>query len=179
MSDLTPQSEAPTPTTDKITQAARETIYLCNFRVSVDGEWLCLRELNDISLTPEPEPAHEGRRSGHHAAQVSLLGNVVLEFSLQQTIHCVLNLIMVMFLKLSIVTILRGNPEGSAMLAFVLLMCPIISIELYAALISLCRTLAVHAELQNVFQVNKRAVFFSQNPGLINSNIRDKLILWD
>ncbi|XP_046697616.1 protein RUFY3 isoform X4 [Silurus meridionalis] len=59
MSDLTPQSEAPTPTTDKITQAARETIYLCNFRVSVDGEWLCLRELNDISLTPEPEPAHE------------------------------------------------------------------------------------------------------------------------
>uniref|UniRef100_A0A671LQL1 Protein RUFY3-like n=1 Tax=Sinocyclocheilus anshuiensis TaxID=1608454 RepID=A0A671LQL1_9TELE len=56
MSDLTPQSEAPTPTTDKITQAARETIYLCNFRVSVDGEWLCLRELNDISLTPDPEP---------------------------------------------------------------------------------------------------------------------------
>lgn len=61
MSDLTPQSETPTPTTDKITQAARETIYLCNFRVSVDGEWLCLRELNDISLTPDPEPAHEGR----------------------------------------------------------------------------------------------------------------------
>ncbi|XP_038648764.1 protein RUFY3 isoform X4 [Scyliorhinus canicula] len=59
MSDLTPQSDAPTPTTDKITQAARETIYLCNFRVSVDGEWLCLRELNDISLTPDPEPTHE------------------------------------------------------------------------------------------------------------------------
>uniref|UniRef100_A0A8C5DAY7 RUN domain-containing protein n=1 Tax=Gouania willdenowi TaxID=441366 RepID=A0A8C5DAY7_GOUWI len=56
MSDLTPQSETPTPTTDKLTQAARETIYLCNFRVSVDGEWLCLRELNDISLTPDPEP---------------------------------------------------------------------------------------------------------------------------
>ena len=60
MSDLTPQTDVPTPTTDKITQAARETIYLCNFRVSVDGEWLCLRELNDISLTPDPEPAHEG-----------------------------------------------------------------------------------------------------------------------
>ncbi|XP_033861971.3 protein RUFY3-like isoform X2 [Acipenser ruthenus] len=60
MSDQTPQSDAPTPTTDKITQAARETIYLCNFRVSVDGEWLCLRELNDISLTPDPEPVHEG-----------------------------------------------------------------------------------------------------------------------
>lgn len=62
MSDLTPQSETPTPTTDKITQAARETLYLCNFRVSVDGDWLCLRELNDISLTPDPEPAHEGNR---------------------------------------------------------------------------------------------------------------------
>lgn len=62
MSDLTPQSETPTPTTDKITQAARETIYLCNFRVSVDGDWLCLRELNDISLTPDPEPAHEGKK---------------------------------------------------------------------------------------------------------------------
>uniref|UniRef100_A0A8C5BIF1 RUN domain-containing protein n=1 Tax=Gadus morhua TaxID=8049 RepID=A0A8C5BIF1_GADMO len=59
MSDLTPQTDVPTPTTDKITQAARETIYLCNFRVSVDGEWLCLRELNDISLTPDPEPTHE------------------------------------------------------------------------------------------------------------------------
>lgn len=69
MADLTPQSEAPTPTTDKITQAARETIYLCNFRVSVDGEWLCLRELNDISLTPDPEPAHEGRCTPCWAAQ--------------------------------------------------------------------------------------------------------------
>ncbi|NXW40197.1 RUFY3 protein, partial [Nyctiprogne leucopyga] len=49
----------PTPTTDKITQAAMETIYLCKFRVSMDGEWLCLRELDDISLTPDPEPTHE------------------------------------------------------------------------------------------------------------------------
>ena len=24
-----------------------ETIYLCNFRVSVDGDWLCLKELED------------------------------------------------------------------------------------------------------------------------------------
>ncbi|KAL8206634.1 UNVERIFIED_CONTAM: hypothetical protein K2H54_016614 [Gekko kuhli] len=51
----------PTPTTDKITQAAMETIYLCKFRVSMDGEWLCLRELDDISLTPDPEPTHEAR----------------------------------------------------------------------------------------------------------------------
>lgn len=60
MSALTPQSDMPTPTTDKITQAAMETIYLCKFRVSMDGEWLCLRELDDISLTPDPEPTHEG-----------------------------------------------------------------------------------------------------------------------
>ncbi|XP_008110374.1 protein RUFY3 isoform X8 [Anolis carolinensis] len=59
MSALTPPSDMPTPTTDKITQAAMETIYLCKFRVSMDGEWLCLRELDDISLTPDPEPTHE------------------------------------------------------------------------------------------------------------------------
>lgn len=27
---------------------AQDTIYLCNFRVSVDGEWLCLKELQDM-----------------------------------------------------------------------------------------------------------------------------------
>ncbi|ESO02721.1 hypothetical protein HELRODRAFT_65557 [Helobdella robusta] len=29
---------------------AKETIYLCNYRVSVDGDWLCLEELHDIEL---------------------------------------------------------------------------------------------------------------------------------
>lgn len=29
---------------------AQDTIYLCNFRVSVDGEWLCLKELQDVEL---------------------------------------------------------------------------------------------------------------------------------
>ena len=29
---------------------AEETIYLCNFRVSVDGDWLCLKELADVQL---------------------------------------------------------------------------------------------------------------------------------
>ncbi|XP_078317648.1 RUN and FYVE domain-containing protein 2-like isoform X2 [Crassostrea virginica] len=29
---------------------AEETIYLCNFRVSVDGDWLCLKELSDVQL---------------------------------------------------------------------------------------------------------------------------------
>ncbi|XP_053605419.1 protein RUFY3 isoform X3 [Plodia interpunctella] len=30
---------------------AQDTIYLCNFRVSVDGEWLCLKELHDMEMT--------------------------------------------------------------------------------------------------------------------------------
>ena len=29
---------------------AEETIYLCNFRVSVDGDWLCLKELSDAYI---------------------------------------------------------------------------------------------------------------------------------
>ncbi|XP_031838847.1 RUN and FYVE domain-containing protein 2 isoform X2 [Nomia melanderi] len=30
---------------------AQDTIYLCNFRVSVDGDWLCLKELQDVELS--------------------------------------------------------------------------------------------------------------------------------
>lgn len=33
---------------------AQETIYLCNFRVSVDGDWLCLRELSDVQVEMPP-----------------------------------------------------------------------------------------------------------------------------
>lgn len=31
-------------------KGAEDTIYLCNFRVSVDGEWLCLKELQDLDI---------------------------------------------------------------------------------------------------------------------------------
>nr|KAG5685667.1 hypothetical protein BaRGS_012430 [Batillaria attramentaria] len=41
---------------ETIPKMAEETIYLCNFRVSVDGDWLCLRELSDVQLEMEPEP---------------------------------------------------------------------------------------------------------------------------
>lgn len=34
------------PRTKDVT-GVQDTIYLCNFRVSVDGEWLCLKELQD------------------------------------------------------------------------------------------------------------------------------------
>uniref|UniRef100_A0A665VTE5 RUN domain-containing protein n=1 Tax=Echeneis naucrates TaxID=173247 RepID=A0A665VTE5_ECHNA len=90
MSDLTPQSETPTSTTDKITQAARETIYLCNFRVSVDGEWLCLRELNDISLTPDPEPAHEDPKDPIAIERLNLMN--MAKLSIKGLIESALNL---------------------------------------------------------------------------------------
>ena len=38
---------------------AKETIYLCNFRVSVDGDWLCLEELNDIELDVTSQNAND------------------------------------------------------------------------------------------------------------------------
>ncbi|XP_029295632.1 protein RUFY3 isoform X2 [Cottoperca gobio] len=90
MSDLMPQNETPTPTTDKITQAARETIYLCNFRVSVDGEWLCLRELNDISLTPDPEPAHEDPKDPIAIERLNLMN--MAKLSIKGLIESALNL---------------------------------------------------------------------------------------
>ncbi|XP_029050581.1 protein RUFY3 isoform X3 [Osmia bicornis bicornis] len=48
---------------------AQDTIYLCNFRVSVDGEWLCLKELQDVDFslqdsmqrTPSPPLALSAR----------------------------------------------------------------------------------------------------------------------
>ncbi|KAL0979944.1 hypothetical protein UPYG_G00191890 [Umbra pygmaea] len=90
MADLQPQTDAPTPTTDKITQAARETIYLCNFRVSVDGEWLCLRELNDISLTPDPEPAHEDPKDPIAIERLNLMN--MAKLSIKGLIESALNL---------------------------------------------------------------------------------------
>lgn len=53
-------------TADQDMAGAQDTIYLCNFRVSVDGEWLCLKELHDVEFsmqdsliqplsTPSPE----------------------------------------------------------------------------------------------------------------------------
>uniref|UniRef100_A0AAZ3PBW3 RUN domain-containing protein n=1 Tax=Oncorhynchus tshawytscha TaxID=74940 RepID=A0AAZ3PBW3_ONCTS len=90
MADLMAQPDAPTPTTDKITQAARETIYLCNFRVSVDGEWLCLRELNDISLTPDPEPAHEDPKDPIAIERLNLMN--MAKLSIKGLIESALNL---------------------------------------------------------------------------------------
>lgn len=37
---------------------AQDTIYLCNFRVSVDGEWLCLKELHDVEFNMQDSAIH-------------------------------------------------------------------------------------------------------------------------
>ena len=34
------------------TLKAMETLYLCNFKVTVDGDWLCLKEIGEESLAP-------------------------------------------------------------------------------------------------------------------------------
>lgn len=39
------------PSESEYVASANETIYLCNFRVSVDGDWLCLKELPDTVST--------------------------------------------------------------------------------------------------------------------------------
>lgn len=46
---------------------AKETIYLCNFRVSVNGDWLCLEELNDIELDVEKEMADHNRGPSNYS----------------------------------------------------------------------------------------------------------------
>ncbi|XP_058463476.1 protein RUFY3 isoform X2 [Malaya genurostris] len=45
--------------------SAQDTIYLCNFRVSVDGEWLCLKELNDLDIK-DGHPTVSSRGGGQH-----------------------------------------------------------------------------------------------------------------
>lgn len=63
---------------------AQDTIYLCNFRVSVDGEWLCLKELQDVEFSlqdsmqsPSPPLAlsginhhHDHHHHHHHQQQL-------------------------------------------------------------------------------------------------------------
>jgi hypothetical protein len=38
--------------------SAQDTIYLCNFRVSVDGDWLVLSRLEDVEV-PMTRPIYE------------------------------------------------------------------------------------------------------------------------
>ncbi|KPU80540.1 uncharacterized protein Dana_GF18723, isoform D [Drosophila ananassae] len=55
-------------TSEELAGGVQDTIYLCNFRVSVDGEWLCLKELQDIDVaggTGGQQPAHTADVAGN------------------------------------------------------------------------------------------------------------------
>ncbi|KAH0555226.1 hypothetical protein KQX54_016190 [Cotesia glomerata] len=66
---------------DQDMAGAQDTIYLCNFRVSVDGEWLCLKELQDVEFSmqdsmqrsPSPPLAISGIEKTHHRHNDSCL----------------------------------------------------------------------------------------------------------
>lgn len=56
---------------------AQDTIYLCNFRVSVDGEWLCLKELHDLEMQDSyTRPSDNGAITSPDDPMHSLMGNI-------------------------------------------------------------------------------------------------------
>lgn len=58
---------------------AQDTIYLCNFRVSVDGEWLCLKELHDMDMQDSYiRPSDNGAVTSPDDPMHSLMGNCVI-----------------------------------------------------------------------------------------------------
>jgi len=56
------------PKSTKDVSGAQDTIYLCNFRVSVDGEWLCLKELQDGMENKNEGGQSEQQRKSIHVA---------------------------------------------------------------------------------------------------------------
>lgn len=59
---------------DQEMATAQDTIYLCNFRVSVDGEWLCLKELQDVEFSDMPEEQEPGQRGLPSPTHLGLSG---------------------------------------------------------------------------------------------------------
>lgn len=58
---------------------AQDTIYLCNFRVSVDGEWLCLKELHDMEMNDSYiRPSDSGAITSPDDPMHSLMGKLVM-----------------------------------------------------------------------------------------------------
>lgn len=55
------------PKSAKDVTSAQDTIYLCNFRVSVDGEWLCLKEMQDMQNSTIEGAAHDDPKRVHVA----------------------------------------------------------------------------------------------------------------
>ncbi|XP_043917130.1 protein RUFY3-like isoform X2 [Protopterus annectens] len=89
MSDLPPESDNSAPTKEKSPQVTEETLYLCNLSVAVDKEWLCLREVNDIPVTPDPESSHEDSKDPVAMERVSLMNTAKL--SIKGLIESALN----------------------------------------------------------------------------------------
>lgn len=66
----------PTPgAVDQEIAGAQDTIYLCNFRVSVDGEWLCLKELQDVEFNMH-ESVNGKLVSSTHSEAMPLFGKL-------------------------------------------------------------------------------------------------------
>lgn len=58
---------------------AHDTIYLCNFRVSVDGEWLCLKELHDMEMQDSYiHPTDNGAITSPDDPMHCLMGNFAI-----------------------------------------------------------------------------------------------------
>lgn len=70
---------------------AQDTIYLCNFRVSVDGEWLCLKELHDMEMQDSfTRPSDNGGAiTSPDDPMHSLMGNFSVKLFLSQIVHFV------------------------------------------------------------------------------------------
>lgn len=62
------------PKSTKDASGAQDTIYLCNFRVSVDGEWLCLKELQDGLDTSRKEEGVNVIGHDHDKGQIANFG---------------------------------------------------------------------------------------------------------
>ena len=58
--EIVPSDGKRTPGSDTVfyfgDHIAKDSIYLCNFRVSVDGDWLCLKELGAIDADELQSP---------------------------------------------------------------------------------------------------------------------------
>lgn len=63
---------------------ATDTIYLCNFRVSVDGEWLCLKELQNLDIQ---EGNSGGGNGGDEQGTVANFGTIANNKSEEITKH--------------------------------------------------------------------------------------------
>lgn len=71
----------PTSNPDAEMAGAQDTIYLCNFRVSVDGDWLCLKELDDVDLQLQDsrsKPPDTGAITSPTDPMHYLMGSVLL-----------------------------------------------------------------------------------------------------